>query len=59
MDELTNQNEDKSIGEKPVHLKRRIGILNGIAVICGLIIGSGIYVSKRSLISVSLTQSYS
>ncbi len=33
-----------------VQLKRRLGVVHGIGVICGLIIGSGIFVSPKGVL---------
>ncbi len=35
---------------EPVRLKRRLGLLHGIAIICGVIIGSGIYISPKGVL---------
>jgi amino acid transporter len=33
---------------EPVKLKRQLSLLQGVAVICGLVIGSGIYVAPKA-----------
>ncbi len=34
----------------PVRLKRRMGLIHGVAIICGIMIGSGIYVTPRGVL---------
>ena len=35
----------------PVRLKRRLGLWNGVAVIIGVIVGSGIFISPREVLN--------
>ncbi len=41
---------DSAESSQRVQLKRRLGLLHGVAIICGLIIGSGIYVSPKGVL---------
>ena len=36
--------------EKEVRLKRQLGLMHGVAIVAGLVIGSGIYISPRGVI---------
>ncbi len=37
--------------DAPVRLKRQLGLIHGVAIICGLVVGSGIWVSPRGVLA--------
>ena len=42
---------DISLAGRPVKLKRQLGLLNGIAIVFSLIVGSGIYLTPTGVIA--------
>ena len=52
----TDTEERKTPGnpdEKGVKLKRQLGLVHGVAIVCGLMIGSGIYLGPSVVVRVS------
>lgn len=37
-------------GERGLHLKRQLGLLHGVAIVSGLVIGGGIYISPKGVV---------
>lgn len=46
---ITSQTEQPQINE-PIRLKRRLGLWNGVAIIMGVIVGSGIFISPTDVL---------
>lgn len=46
-----SQSQDGNVANGPVRLERRLGPWNGVAVIIGVIVGSGIFVSPSEVLS--------
>jgi L-type amino acid transporter 5 len=49
--QATNDGNDVPASYDPVRLKRRLGLWNGVAVIIGVIVGSGIFISPREVLA--------
>ncbi|XP_023233432.1 large neutral amino acids transporter small subunit 1-like [Centruroides sculpturatus] len=50
MEKLNYDSKGKGSG---IHLKKELGVLNGVAIIVGIIVGSGIFVSPRGVLNES------
>lgn len=48
---VADQSGDFSQKNDPIRLKRRLGLWNGVAVIIGVIVGSGIFISPKEVLA--------
>lgn len=47
---FNNKMPDNELSEGPIQLKKQLGLMNGVGIIVGVIIGSGIFISPKGVL---------